>query len=171
MEWSKYVMRVTWKSPVACFVFVLRLIFATQFIMIFQPNIILIFSIEMQPIYPISKQEVSMNRDCNFQAIDSRHCRCAGLTETPMCESRTGSREMRLTDHWCLHKTNNALLHIYSLIDHNQTNSSWVLTHAGTSRKPSASYIIDHLKTRLMPWCRPERKANNNYTFRARGRG
>ena len=37
-----------------------------------------------------------MNLDCNFQAIDSRHGRCAGLTETPMCEARTGSREMRL---------------------------------------------------------------------------
>ena len=51
----------------------LRLIFATQFIMTFQPSIILIFSNEIQPIYPISKQEVSMNFDCNFQAIDSRH--------------------------------------------------------------------------------------------------
>ena len=62
---------------------VLRLIFAMQFIMTFQPNIILIFSIEMQPFYPISKQEVSMNLDCNFQAIDSRHGQCAGLTEVP----------------------------------------------------------------------------------------
>ena len=59
----------------------LSLIYAMQFIMTFQPNIILIFSIEMQPIYPISKQEVSLNLDCNFQAIDSQHCRCAGLAD------------------------------------------------------------------------------------------
>ena len=64
--------------------------------MTFQPSIILIFSIDMQPIYPISKQEVSMNLDCNFQPIDSWHWRSAGLTETPMCEARTGSKEMRL---------------------------------------------------------------------------
>ena len=74
---------------------VLRLIFATQFIMTFQSNIILIFSNEMQPIYPISKQEVSMNLDCNFQAIDSQDGRCAGLTETQMSEAMTGNREMR----------------------------------------------------------------------------
>ena len=58
---------------------VLCLIFATQFIMTFQCSV-LIFSTEMQPIYPIYKQEVSMNLDCNFQAIDSRHGRCAGPT-------------------------------------------------------------------------------------------
>ena len=29
------------------------------------------------------------------------------------------------TDHWCLHKTNNALHHIYSLIDLNQTDTRW----------------------------------------------
>ena len=83
----------------------LRLIFATQFIVTFQPNIILIFSIDIQPIYPISKQEVSMNLDCNFQAIDSRHGRCAGLTETAMCEARTGSREMRLIIDVCTKQT------------------------------------------------------------------
>ena len=71
---------------------------------------------------------------------------------------------------WWLHKTNNALLNIYSLIDLNQTNSSYVLTHAGTSRKPRASYIIDQRETRLMPWCRPKRKANNDYTTRDRGK-
>ena len=62
---------------------VLRLIFATQFIITFQRSIILIFSTEMQPFYPIFKQEVSMNLDCNFQANDSRHGRSAGLTEAP----------------------------------------------------------------------------------------
>ena len=90
----------------------LRLIFAIQFIITFQRSIILIFSTEMQPIYPISKQEVSMNFDCNFQAND--------------------------------------LLHIDSLTDLNQTDTSWVLTHAGTSRKPSASYITDQRETQLM---------------------
>ena len=76
----------------------LRLIFATQFIMTFQPSIILIFSNERQPIYPISKQEVAMNLACNYQAIDSWHGRRAGFTTyTPICEARTGSREMRLT--------------------------------------------------------------------------
>ena len=59
-----------------------------------------------------------------------------------MCEARTGSREMRLIIDVCTNQ-NIALLHIYSLIGFNQTNSSSVLTHAGTSRKPSASYIID----------------------------
>ena len=59
----------------------------------------------MHPIYPISKQAVSMNLDCNFQAIDSRHGRCAGLTETPMCEARTGSREMRLIIDVCSKQT------------------------------------------------------------------
>ena len=33
------------------------IIFVTQFIMIFQPSIILIFSTEMRPIYPFSKQK------------------------------------------------------------------------------------------------------------------
>ena len=40
-----------------------------QFIVTFQPSIILTFSNEVQPIYPISKQEMLMNLDCNFQAI------------------------------------------------------------------------------------------------------
>ena len=60
----------------------------------FQPSIILIFSNEMQPIYPISKEEVTMNLDCNLQAIDLRHDRSTGLNETPMYEARPGSREM-----------------------------------------------------------------------------
>ena len=76
-----------------------------QFIMTFQPNIIQIFSIEMQPTDPISKQEVSMNLDCKFQAIDSWHWRSAGLTETPMCEARTGSREMLLIIDVCTKQT------------------------------------------------------------------
>ena len=71
---------------------VLRLIFATQFINSFQRSIILIFSTEMQPIYPISKQEVSMNLDCNFQANDSRHGRCAGVTEAPKPGLAAGKR-------------------------------------------------------------------------------
>ena len=125
----------------------LRLIFATQFIITFQRSIILIFSTEMQPIYPISKQEVSMNLDCNFQANDSRHGRCAGLTEAP--KPRLAAGKKRLIIDVCT-KQNNALLHIYSLIDLNQPDTSWVLTHAGTSRKPSASYITDQRETRLM---------------------
>ena len=59
--------------------------------------------------------EQKQPRDCNFQATDSRHGRCAGLPETPMCEARIGSKEMRLMIF---------LLHIYSLIGLNQTNSS-----------------------------------------------
>ena len=46
---------------------------------------VLIFSNELQPIYQISKQEVSMNLDCSLQAIDLRHGRSVGLTETLMC--------------------------------------------------------------------------------------
>ena len=64
-------------------------------------------------------------------------------------EARTGSRETRLIIDVCT-KQNTALLHIYSLIDLNQTDTLWVLTHAGTSRKPSASYITDQRETRLM---------------------
>ena len=64
---------------------VLRLIFAPQFIMTFKSSVILNFSIEMQPIYPISKQEVSMNLDCNFEAIDSWRGRSAGLTQKHRC--------------------------------------------------------------------------------------
>ena len=63
------------------------------------------------------------------------------LRKTPMCEARTGSREMLLIIDVCTKQT--MPMHIYSLIDLNQTDSSWVLTHAGMSRKPSASYIID----------------------------
>ena len=51
----------------------------------FQPSIILTFSNEMQPIYQICKQEVSMNLDCSLQTIDLRQGRCAGLTDTLMC--------------------------------------------------------------------------------------
>ena len=111
--------------------------------MTFQPSIILIFSTEMQPIY----SKVSLNLDCNFQAIDSQHGRHPVLTETLMCEARTGSREMRLI----VDKQNNALPHIYTLIDLNQTDPSWVLAPAGMSRKPSASCIIDQRETRFMP--------------------
>ena len=53
--------------------------FAIQSIMPFQPSIILIFSNEMQPIYQISKHEVSMNLDCSLQAIDLKHGRSAVL--------------------------------------------------------------------------------------------
>ena len=73
---------------------VLRLIFATQFIMTFQPSIILIFSIEMQPIYPISKQEVSMNLNCNFQAIDSRRCRLL-----PWCRPGRFGGHLKMASH------------------------------------------------------------------------
>ena len=48
--------------------------------MTFQPSIILNFSNEIQPIYRISKQKVSMNLDCNFQATDSRH----GMVDAPV---------------------------------------------------------------------------------------
>ena len=45
---------------------------AIQCIMPVQPSIILIFSNELQPIYPISKQDASVNLDCN------------GLVEAPV---------------------------------------------------------------------------------------
>ena len=38
--------------------------------MSFQPTIILFFSTELQPIYLISKQEESVNQNCNLQAIN-----------------------------------------------------------------------------------------------------
>ena len=47
----------------------------------------------MQPIYPISKQEVSMNLDCNFPANDSRHGRCAGPTEASKPGLAAGKRD------------------------------------------------------------------------------
>ena len=73
------------------------------------------------------------------------------------------------TDHWCLHKTSNALPHIYSLIDLNQTDLSWVLTPAGTFRKPSAYYIIVQRETRLRSWCRPERRAQSKQRLHNQG--
>ena len=76
----------------------------------------------MQPIYPISKEELSMNLDCNWQAIELRHDRNASLTETDV---RSQDRQQgNATDHLYRHKANNALLHIYSLIVLNLTNSS-----------------------------------------------
>ena len=68
-------------------------------IVVFQPGIILIFSIEMQPIYLISRQEVSMNLDCSLQAIEVRHGRSAGLTETPLCVTLA---LCRLSSHDCV---------------------------------------------------------------------
>ena len=70
--------------------------------MTFHPSILLIFSIEMQHIYPISKQEVPLTR---------------GIVDAPVFYGNTDVRsqdwqQRNATDHWCLHKTNNALLHI-----------------------------------------------------------
>ena len=42
----------------------------------------LICSNELQPIYQISKQEVSMNLDCSLQAIDLSHGRNRNLCVT-----------------------------------------------------------------------------------------
>ena len=90
-----------------------------------------------------------MDLDCNCQAIDSQHGRCTSLTEKPMCEARTGSREMRLIIDVCTQK-NAFLLHIYPLIDLNQTNfigfnTCWDISEI------KCQIIIDQRETRLMP--------------------
>ena len=140
----------------------------TQFIMTFQPCIILIFSTEMQPIYPISKQK------CHWISIAFFKPLTRGIMSMRRSYGNTDVRSQdwqqgNATDRWCLHKTNNGLSHIYSLIDLNQTDPSWVLTPAGTSRKPSASYITDQRETRLMPWCRPERRAQSKQQLHNQG--
>ena len=132
--------------------------------MTFQPSIILIFSTETQPIYPISKQK------CHWISIAIFKPLTRGMVDAPVLRKhRCAKQQGNATDHWCLHNTSNALSHNYSLIDLNQTDPSWVLTLSGTFRKPSASYIIDQRETRLMSWCRPEWRAQSKQRLHNQG--